>query len=227
MNQQRPYIVCHMIASLDGRIDCDMTEKIESGNEYYEALETLRCPAMLMGRVTMEMHYAKPGYNSPSDLTPIGVESFNKAVDADNYIVVVDTMARLAWSSNEFDGQPLLVVVSEDAPAETLRGLTEQGISWIATGKGSIDLRRAMELLAGEFGVKRLAVTGGGHVNASFLAAGLLDEISMMYAAGIDGRAGMAAAFDGLPCDTEPFRLSLQSVTKLGDNTIWVRYGIN
>ncbi|MEE1098864.1 MAG: 5-amino-6-(5-phosphoribosylamino)uracil reductase, partial [Alistipes sp.] len=49
----RPYIICHMIASVDGRIDCDMTEQIEGGNEYYEALESLACPSMLMGRVTM------------------------------------------------------------------------------------------------------------------------------------------------------------------------------
>ena len=47
----RPYIICHMMASLDGRIDCDMTEKI-SGDEYYEALETLGCQSELNGRVT-------------------------------------------------------------------------------------------------------------------------------------------------------------------------------
>ena len=41
-----------MIASVDGRIDCDMTEQIEGGNEYYEALEALDCPSMLMGRLT-------------------------------------------------------------------------------------------------------------------------------------------------------------------------------
>ena len=36
----KPYIICHMMASIDGRIDCDMTEHI-GGNEYYEALEQL------------------------------------------------------------------------------------------------------------------------------------------------------------------------------------------
>lgn len=30
-----------MIASVDGRIDCDMTEQIEGGDEYYEALASL------------------------------------------------------------------------------------------------------------------------------------------------------------------------------------------
>ena len=33
----RPYVVCHMVASIDGRIDCAMVDKI-SGDEYYTTL---------------------------------------------------------------------------------------------------------------------------------------------------------------------------------------------
>ena len=51
----RPYIVCHMMASVDGRIDCAMTEQIESGDEYYEALAELGCPSLLMGRCSCIM----------------------------------------------------------------------------------------------------------------------------------------------------------------------------
>ena len=29
---------------LDGRIDCDVTEQIETGDEYYDALNQLNCP---------------------------------------------------------------------------------------------------------------------------------------------------------------------------------------
>lgn len=54
----RPYIICHMIESLDGRIDCGMTEKIEPGDEYYMALDALGCDSMLSGKVTSVMHYA-------------------------------------------------------------------------------------------------------------------------------------------------------------------------
>ena len=56
----RPYIICHMMSLLDGRIDCDVTEQIESGDEYYDALNQLDCPSTLMGRETMQMHYALP-----------------------------------------------------------------------------------------------------------------------------------------------------------------------
>ncbi|MBP3767965.1 MAG: hypothetical protein J6I31_06780 [Prevotella sp.] len=34
----RPYIIYHMMASLDGRIDCAMTEQIDDTNHYYDAL---------------------------------------------------------------------------------------------------------------------------------------------------------------------------------------------
>lgn len=56
---KRPYIISHMMASVDGRIDCDMTEKI-GGDEYYDALAGLDCDSTLSGRVTMQMHYALP-----------------------------------------------------------------------------------------------------------------------------------------------------------------------
>lgn len=53
---KRPYIVCHMVASIDGRIDCSMVDKI-SGDEYFDALAKLNCPTLLEGRATME-HYS-------------------------------------------------------------------------------------------------------------------------------------------------------------------------
>ncbi len=37
-----------------------------------------------------------------------------------------------------------------------------------------------MEILHSEFGVERLAVTDGGHINGAFLAAELLDELSLL-----------------------------------------------
>ncbi len=221
----RPYIVCHMMASVDGRIDCDMTEQIESGNEYYDALKELNCPSMLMGRVTMQMHYAEPERYVADDATPIGHESFYCAVKAAGYCVAVDTLGVLRWSANEFDGQALLVITSENCPKAYHETLSSQGISWIATGKGAIDLSRAMEMLREQFGVERLAVTGGGHINGAFLAAGLLDEVSLMIAPGIDGRAGMAAVFDGITPSSRPAtKLRLQSVAQPGGGVVWMRY---
>lgn len=219
----RPYIICHMMSLLDGRIDCDVTEQIETGDEYYDALNQLECPSTLMGRVTMEMHYALPEPFVSKDNTPIGEESFSIAIQTKGYIIAIDTMGKLKWPQNQFDGMPLLVITSEDCSKEYLDTLTKQYISWIAVGKGGIDLKRAMEILRTEFGVERLSVTGGGNINAAFLKAGLLDEVSMMWCPGIDGRKGMTAAFDGLDADFPPTKLQLMSVEKMGE-TIWAKY---
>ena len=208
---------------LDGRIDCDVTEKIETGDEYYEVLNQLDCSSTLMGRVTMQMHYTLPEAFVTEDRSPIGVECLNIAIHTKGYIIAIDTMGKLKWPHNQFDGMPLLVITSEDCPKEYLDTLSRQYISWIATGKGSIDLKRAMEILRAEFGIERLSVTGGGNINAAFLKESLLDEVSMMWCPGIDGRGGMTAAFDGLPKDFPPIKLKLMSVEKLGES-IWARY---
>lgn len=219
----KPYIICHMMSLLDGRIDCDVTEQIESGDEYYDALNKLDCPSTLMGRVTMQMHYALPEPFVAEDKSPIGIEQFHVAISTKGYIVAIDTMGKLRWPQNLFDGMPLLVITSENCPKEYHETLTKQNISWIATGKNGIDLSRAMEILYKEFYVERLSVTGGGNINGAFLKAGLLDEVSMMWCPGIDGRKGMAAAFDGLDADIPPTKLHLMSVEKMGE-TIWSRY---
>ena len=220
----RPYIICHMIASVDGRIDCDMTEQIEGGNEYYEALEALGCPSMLMGRVTMQMHYALAEPFVVADAAPIGREAYHIARKAYGYCIGIDTHGRLQWGETEFDGQPLLVITDEKAPKAYHDRLAEQGISWIATGENGINFARAMEILNDAFGVERLVVTGGGRINGALLEAGLLDEVSFMLAPGIDGREGMVAVFDGIADKKRPAtKLRLESVKQMGE-TVWVRY---
>jgi len=45
--------------------------------------------------------------------------------------------------------------------------------------------RRGRDRLGGHFGIRRLLLEGGGHINGGFFQAGLLDELSLMLAPGI------------------------------------------
>lgn len=221
----KPYIVCHMVASIDGRIDCSMVDKI-SGDEYYTTLEQLDCPSQLEGRVTVEHYHADKEPFVPAVDKPVGEPSVNVAVRSDAYTIAVDTRGRLHWSSAEVDGTPLICIVSELVSEEYLAMLRDNGISWICVGSDAIDLPRAMDILRERFGVERLAVLGGGHINAGFLAAGLIDEVSLLLAPGIDGRAGQTALFDGLAADRLPVHLTLRSATPLDNGTVWLRYTV-
>lgn len=220
----KPYIICHMMASVDGRIDCDMTDKI-SGNEYYAALDLLECPSQLSGKVTARMHYARSGHFDAHEQC-VGRTIFYKAREAEGYAIVTDSSGTLLYDGNSLDGKPLLVITSEQVAADYLQLLEDKGISYIATGTGRTDLVKAMDILAREFGVKRLAVCGGGHINGAFLEAGLLDEVSLQIAAGVDGRQGMPAVFDGITDNNHPpVPLRLQSVQRMeGTDTVWMRY---
>lgn len=223
----RPYIICHMVESIDGRIDCGMVDKI-SGDEYYSTLESLDCKTSVEGRVTMEHYYALPGKFMANDKTPIGKKDVFKAVERNDFHICPDTHGSLQWESATMeDGRPLLILTTESVPVEYIKYLRYKGISYIAVGKEKIDLAGAMEILSTDFGVDRIAVLGGGLINGGFLAAGLIDEVSLLLAPGIDGREGWRAMFDGITDQTKlPTKLSLQSVDKLDNDVLWIRYNV-
>ena len=70
----KPYIVCHMMASVDGRIDCAMTEQLPGVQEYYATLDALEAPTRVSGRVTAELEMAQRPVTS---LTLTGVKTYD------------------------------------------------------------------------------------------------------------------------------------------------------
>ena len=86
-------------------------------------------------------------------------------------------------------------------------------------------MSRAVEILNEQFGVDRLAVVGGGNIHGAFLREGLIDEVSIVVGAGIDGRRDMTAVFDGIDDPSFPTTiLRLIGVERVGENSVWLRY---
>ncbi len=221
---KKPYIICHMMTSVDGRIDCAMTEKLPGVKEYYTTLDSFDAPTHLSGRVTAMLEMALKGTFESKTKTPLGKEAFHKAMSAYGYEIVADTNGTLLWEDQSKEEHPVLVLTGENASQEYLDYLKEKHVSWIACGKKQIDLKRACEILFDEFEVKRMAVVGGGHINAGFLKAGLIDEISILIGAGIDGRGGMSAVFDGFEMNREVTPLKLEHVKAFESGAVWIRY---
>lgn len=214
-----------MMTSVDGRIDCPMVAQI-SGNEYYDALNALGTASKLSGRVTASIECSAVAETALKEDSPIGKETVWRSTEAGEYTIVVDTRGSLQWQRAEADGCPILCILSQLAGKRHLKALQNTGISYIVTGREHIDLKRAVEILARDFAVKRLIIVGGGHINGGFLQAGLIDEVSLMIGAGIDGRKGETAVFDGIT-DTQrrPTPLRLKSVEQCpGTDTLWIRY---
>ena len=225
----RPYIICHMMTSIDGRIDCEMTGKLKGVDEYYQTLNELNAPARLSGRVTAELELALKGKFSPKKPEEtFEKESFSKKKDSEGLEIIVDNKGTLLWDDDSKYERHHLIITSEKVTKEYLDYLDSKKISWIVCGKEKIDLKKSMEILFKEFQVKRLAVVGGPLINSSFLDEKLLDEITILIGVGIDGRKGMPALFDGFSMD-HPIttNLQLKEVKSFKNGAVFIRYTTN
>jgi len=227
MTERRPYVICHMASSLDGRIDGEVLRQVMREDEYESVGAKLEGDAWICGRTTMQQHFAESEpFVSPSN-KPAGPQPVYVARRADSYAISVDTVGKLRWSSGHLDGGHLVCVLSERVPTDYLAMLRDQQISYIVAGKESVDLGQAVHLLGERFGIQRLLLEGGGHINGGFVEAGLVDEISLLVLPCIDGRHEIPAVFDGMrPEKGAAFPLKLKSVEQREDDALWIRYEV-
>ncbi|MFT3784849.1 MAG: RibD family protein [Tepidisphaeraceae bacterium] len=223
----KPHVICHMLASIDGRIDGTALRSLSGDGEYEATGAALNGDAWICGRTTMEQHFAEGQPFVSTSKQAAGSQPTYVARQATSYAISVDTLGKLNWASGDVHGDHLICIVSEQAPADYLTTLRDKGISYIVAGKTKVDLSAALGQLGERFGIRTLLLEGGGHINGAFLDAGLVDEVSLLLVPGIDGRHGIPTVFDG----TDPARrlavaLKLKSVERREKDTLWIRYDV-
>jgi riboflavin biosynthesis pyrimidine reductase len=225
----KPYLICHMIASVDGRTSIRRWRPVdESRGQLFERLhERLGSDAWLVGRVTGQEYAKRDAYPEHADQT-YSRESWFARRDAGAWGIVLDPRGRIAWGRAEIGGDPIVAVLTETVSDAHLVGLRKDGVSYIFAGARELDLGRALATLNEELGVKRLELNGGGVTNGSFLCAGLIDEISLAIFPAVDGAKGAPCVFDSRDAETgtaAPVRaMTLTSSEVLEGGAVWLRY---
>jgi riboflavin biosynthesis pyrimidine reductase len=94
--------------------------------------------------------------------------------------------------------------------------------------KDSLDLALVLKKLYKLFGIKRIRIDGGGHVNGSFLKAGLIDEFSLVLAPLADGTIGAPTIFEAEAGygRRKATHFKLKSVKKIFNDFLWIRYQV-
>lgn len=220
----RPYIICHMMTSIDGRVDCAMTAKLRGVDDYYATPEALNAPTTVSGRHTAELELALHGTFKNAQSTPAGRDCFYKEASAAGYNVIVDSRGQLLWPDQSAESRPLLVITSRRASTAYLEYLRGLHASYIVAGETQCDLKAASAVLFREFKVERMTVVGGPIINGAFLKAGLLDEVTLLMGPGIDGRSSEQGVFEGLPPELSPVALNFKSVKALHSGALFVSY---
>jgi riboflavin biosynthesis pyrimidine reductase len=223
----KPYIICHMLSSVDGKIDGAALAAVTGKGEYEATGAKLKGDAWICGRTTMQQHFAEAAPFVSVTNKPAGPRPVFVARRAKSYAISVDTLGKLRWAGGDLDGDHLICVVSEQAPDDYLGLLRERGVSYIVSGAASVDLPHAVRQLGERFGIRTLLLEGGGHINGAFLQAGLIDEVSLLVVPGIDGRHDISAVFDGVSAAcTKAVPLKLKSVEQRGRGALWIRYKV-
>jgi len=224
---KRPRVICHMLPSLDGRIVTKGWKLPRRAlAEYERTARTFRADAWMIGRISMEPFAGKARIPRRKGGPSLPRTDFVARRDAESYAIALDPSGKLAWESSSIDAEHVVTVLTETVPDDYLAFLRGKGVSYLFGGRSEVDLERVLVKLRREFGIETLLLEGGGGINGSFLAAGLVDELSVLVAPVVDGAVGTPSLFDRPAGEGGARALRLVSVERRPADVLWLRYEV-
>lgn len=220
-----------MATSLDGRIVAHgWPVATDVRREYEQVHASYDADGWMCGRITMEPFAGALRSDDEVAREYRGVaprDDFIAEGRHKSFAFAVDLGGRLAWNSNDIDGDHVVAILSERVSDEYLAMLRERGVSYLFAGTRDLDALLALEKVATRFGVRTLMLEGGGKINGAMLRSGLIDEVSVILAPVADGRIGTPALFDVEGDTVVPLRLVLENVERRAADILWLRYRVD
>ena len=213
----RPYIFCHMMTSLDGKIMGSYMETPQgsvAGDVFYKIAfgqnPFYRHQGWLSGRVTTDDNFTF--YKKPTldlNAAPVPAGDFIAQPDFGMFYVSIDPHGKLGWESATLHYGDTTAHVIEVLTTQTSNAykafLRKLGISYIVAGEHELDYAVALAKLKYKFHIETLMLGGGGVLIWSFLQANMCDESQHRSGCSSRRRPGHSAA---LPCKRRAFRQS-------------------
>lgn len=227
---KRPYIICHMVTSIDGKVTGDFLSRPESEKAvalYYELNRSLRAQGFICGRITMEESFTGGWMPDLSAYAPVTEKCDCPPREKSGfYAVAFDTRGRLGWRSNciidpdedpGYHGAQIIEVLSEAADPRYVGYLAAMEIPYLFAGKTAIDVSVALEKLK-VWGIDTLLLEGGSILNGAFQRADCVDELSLVV-------APVTAEKEDKPLFTEGKAEAFSLIgTEVRDNAVLFRY---
>lgn len=236
-NIEKPFVVCHMFASMDGKIDEAFMRHpaaVPARTAYGKLRGFYNCEATLYGTVTMARGFADGWLEqAPASAERYPREDWAAPSEAKNYIVSVDTKGSLRWSSPyiEKPGRPkahVIEVLTGQVSDEYIAYLRSMGISYLFAGEETLDCRLLLHKLKVQFGIEKVMLAGGGYMNGSFLRDGLIDEVSIVLAPVAEGGGTPVSIFERYEDQAiTPAAFTMLEAKRLDGDGLWLRYALN
>ena len=224
----KPHVICHMLTSLDGRIVTTNWQLSNEGRAEYEAIGAFfNADAWMCGRVTMAAFARGQPVSNQQDDPAVQKIDYIAPGNHLSFAIAMDANGRLNWQTNEIGGDHVVAVLTEKVPTSYLAVLRSSQISYLFAGNDDIDLAILLDKLARKLQIKTLLLEGGGKINGSMLAAGLINELSILIVPVTDGSVGTPTVFDILACNESSrsgIRWALAGIESRADDLVWLRY---
>jgi 5-amino-6-(5-phosphoribosylamino)uracil reductase len=232
----RPFIICHMATSIDGRLHPSRFTTAAAGTSatvlagHYEAVAgRLEADGWIVGRKTMS-ELARGSQRAITNMPIPTREPHIGNRKGRNLAIAIDPSGRVHYGQDNIGGDHIVAVLGEGVPDSYLAELREDGVSYIFAGPRGDDLAGAMTQLASVFGVKKLLLEGGGIINGAFLRHRLIDEFSTLIYPAVDGTAGTPSIVDYDGADGERpgtgQALRLTGCEMLEGGMVWLRHAV-
>ena len=230
----RPYVICHMVTSIDGKVLGKRWGKIPGPKTSASLFETTASSfgigAWLVGTTTMDEFDAPRAFKLRSAKRPVPRgEDFIAEPKAKMLGIGADAKGILRFRHNDIEGDHAVVLVTRRVGDDYLSHLRDARVSYLFCGDREIDLKLALDKLGRAFKLKKLLLQGGGRFNGAMLAAGLVDEISQIVVPIVDGGGpGVTGIFDapGEPSKRAAARLTVKSHRALPGGAQWFRFKV-
>lgn len=188
----RPYVICHMVQSADGKVTGDFlsSEECQAACEiYYKLNREYSADAFACGSTTMAESFTGGFYPQLEEYSEEGIELEDYIAEGSftYFAVAFDRRGRLGWQTPVIqDEDPgygnahIIEVLSKKVDRRYLAYLRGIGVSYIFAGEDGSDIPLALSKLYQYFGICNLLLEGGSEINGAFAEAGVIDELSLV-----------------------------------------------
>lgn len=232
----RPFIICHMATSIDGRLHPSRFTPAARGisaevlrSHYEEVAGQFNAEGWIVGRKTMA-EMAKGLQRATDDAPMVAREPHIGDRRDRNLAVAIDPSGRVHYGQDNIGGDHIVAVLGEQVSDAYLAELREDGVSYIFAGSNGDDLPGALDQLGAVFGVKKLLLEGGGRINGAFLKHRLINEFSTLIFPAVDGLAGVQSIIDYDGTENErpgaDQALRLIASETLAGGMVWLRHAV-
>ena len=226
----KPVVLCLMTSSIDGRLHPSRFTESPDGDAkawggVYEAVHaSLNGDAWIVGRVTMA-EMSKAGRHAPGHHVEIE-RPVHVASKSGSYAIALDPQGKLHFDGSSIGGDHVIVLLGRGVPDSHLAELAADGVSYVVAEDGAIDLAAMLDILAERFSIRRLLLEGGGGINGSFFAAGLVDELHVVIAPALDGGTEIQGIVAHAPGLKGKLRLRFVAAEPGQHGTVHLRYEV-